>query len=173
MPPETYYDMLSFKPPHQPGNDTLQGKMRIFLGGSIENGKARDWQTELTDFLQGYNVAIFNPRRDDWDATLQQSIENATFRQQVQWEINNILSAHLVIFYIQSGTYSPITLYELGLVTLEAHKKNKQVIVCCEKGFWREGNVDVVCDMFGINSVKTMEGLKQEILNQIASFTIV
>src|SRR3569833_228333 len=128
--------MLSFKPPHQPGDDIIEGKMRIFLGGSIENGQARDWQTELTDFLTEYDVAVFNPRRDDWDATWVQSIENAEFKEQVQWELNNILAADLVVFYIQSGTQSPITLYELGLVTKDAQADNKQVIVCCEPGFW-------------------------------------
>ena len=66
------------------------------------------------------------------------------FVEQVQWEISNILAADLIIFFIQSGPLSPITLYELGLVSIAVKEKKKKAIVCCETGFWREGNVDVV-----------------------------
>jgi hypothetical protein len=164
--------MLSFKSPYQPEPHITEGKMTIFLAGSIENGQARDWQTEITEFLTGRDVAVFNPRRDDWDAGWVQSIENAEFKEQVQWEINNILAADMVVFYIQAGTRSPITLYELGLVTKDAQAKNKQVIVCCEQGFWREGDVDIVCEMFDIFSVKTIDELKQEIVKRVEELTV-
>ncbi len=41
---------------------------KIFLAGSIEMGKAVDWQTELTNKLADLDkVTILNPRRDDWN----------------------------------------------------------------------------------------------------------
>lgn len=44
----------------------------IFLAGSIEMGKAEDWQSELTNWLESncpkdVNLTVYNPRRDDWD----------------------------------------------------------------------------------------------------------
>jgi len=156
--------MVNFKPPYIPQPADINNRPAIFLAGSIENGKAIDWQTELTTFLNGYDVAIFNPRRDDWDASWQQSLENQQFVQQVQWEINHIQAAGLVVFYIQGGTMSPITLYELGLVSKDAAAKNKAVIVYCEEGFWRKGNVDIVCNMFNIPAVKTFDELKDGIV---------
>ena len=48
------------------------GGITVFLAGSIEMGKAVDWQTqienELKDKLDGDTVVtLYNPRRDDWD----------------------------------------------------------------------------------------------------------
>jgi len=39
----------------------------IFLAGSIEMGKAEDWQKKVESLLKNENIVIFNPRRDDWD----------------------------------------------------------------------------------------------------------
>jgi len=49
----------------------------IFLAGSIEMGKAENWQERVTKELKKFdNVVIFNPRRDDWDSTWEQKIDN-------------------------------------------------------------------------------------------------
>ena len=61
------------------------GKPSIFLAGSIEMGKAIDWQTKIQDIMKDENVTIFNPRRDDWDSSWEQKMENEKFREQVEW----------------------------------------------------------------------------------------
>lgn len=53
------------------------GKFTVFLAGSIEMGKAIDWQKEIGDeFENSDDVCILNPRRDDWDSSWEQSIDN-------------------------------------------------------------------------------------------------
>ena len=42
-------------------------KNHVFLAGSIEMGKAEDWQSEMTKFFNELDWGVFNPRRDDWD----------------------------------------------------------------------------------------------------------
>ncbi len=58
--------MKLFKAPEKyPENDTI-----VFLGGSIEMGKAIDWQTEYANRLKNVdNLTVLNPRRDDWDSS--------------------------------------------------------------------------------------------------------
>ena len=86
----------------------------VFLAGSIETGKAVDWQTEITNRLD--NVNIVNPRRDDWDSSWIQDISNPQFREQVEWEYDGIKKSDLVVFFFDPKTKSPITLLELGVV---------------------------------------------------------
>ena len=43
-------------------------QQRVFLAGSIEMGKAENWQTRLVDSLKEREGLILNPRRDDWDS---------------------------------------------------------------------------------------------------------
>ncbi len=109
----------------------------IFLAGSIGVGKnkAEPWQ----------QVRVFNPRRDDWDDSWKQEIENKQFKEQVMWELNALDAADLIAMYFDPKTESPISLLELGL-----HANTYKLVVCCPKGFWRKGNVDIVCEKYGI-----------------------
>ena len=111
----------------------------LFLGGSIEMGKAVDWQQELIRRLGELDGTILNPRRSE------QSIDNPQFSQQVSWELAAQEDADIIAFWFVPGTKSPITLLELGLF----HQKPK-MLVGCPDGFWRKGNVDIVCRRYGI-----------------------
>lgn len=136
----------------------------VFLAGSIEMGKAVDWQTqienELKEKLNGDQVVtLYNPRRDDWDSSWEQKIENDNFREQVEWELNALEEADKIVVYIDPETKSPITLLEIGL-----HATSKKMCVCCPEGFYRKGNVDVVCNRYNVQMVDDVDGLIKFIL---------
>lgn len=154
--------MKVFKPPTWEKPDEIEG-LQIFLGGSIEMGKAKDWQTEITEFLSDKQVIIYNPRREDWDSSWEQSFKNKNFRTQVMWETAHLFKSDIVIFYFQGDTKSPITLNEFGKMCIPAKLKYKKVIVCCEENFWRRGNIEVDCYMFDIPLVNTLDELKEEL----------
>jgi hypothetical protein len=126
----------------------------IFLAGSIEMGVAEDWQSRFEKALNHYSVTILNPRREQWDATWEQTIENQVFRKQVEWELEAQEKANLIAMYFVPETKSPITLLELGLF---AH--SNKLLVCCPDGFWRKGNVDIVCKRYNIDTVSSLEEL--------------
>lgn len=62
---------------------------RIFLAGSIEMGKAIDWQKRVIELIgikpTHIRYTIFNPRRKDWDTTVEQKAEDPKLFQQVTW----------------------------------------------------------------------------------------
>lgn len=130
----------------------------VFLAGSIEMGVAEDWQTRVTKALEDLDVCVLNPRRDAWDSSWEQKIENENFREQVEWELAGQERANVIAMFFDPNTKSPITLLELGLFA----RANK-VIVFCEEGFWRKGNVDVVCEWYGIPRYATEEEFIAEI----------
>lgn len=127
-----------------------EGHFSIFLGGSIENGKAELWQDKLSSVLieTFNNVVIFNPRRENWDASLSNTIENPIFEEQVSWEYEHLEKSDYILLYFQPGTLSPISLMELGLFAGKS-----KLIVCCPDGFWRKGNVDFICKKFNIPTI--------------------
>lgn len=125
-----------------------EGQKSVFLAGSIEMGKAENWQKALIESLHDWEGVLLNPRRPDWDSSWEQSIDNPHFAAQVNWELDGLEKADLIVMYFAPQTQSPITLLELGLF---AH--TKKILVCCPDGFWRKGNVDVICQRFGIEQV--------------------
>jgi hypothetical protein len=119
-------------------DQTIDG-ISIFLAGSIEMGVAEDWQSKIVNTLKNKYVTILNPRRDDWDSSWVQEQSNPQFNHQVNWELNNLDRADIIFMYFAPDTKSPISLLELGKYV------STNMVVCCPKGFWRKGNVDIVC----------------------------
>lgn len=135
----------------------------LFLAGSIEMGRATSWQTEVVSELGDLSpLAIFNPRRDDWDATWEQTIEHPQFRQQVEWELDAMDHADVIAMYFEPDTKSPITLLELGL-----YAASGKLVVCCPAGFWRKGNVDVVCRRHGIHLTHDLRELCRAVRSRL------
>jgi len=121
--------------------------VRIFLAGSIEQGKAVDWQNVVTNHVttRFSDVVVLNPRGDDWDASWVQSMHNAQFYTQVTWELNAQHGADIIFMHFDGSTMSPISLLELGLFAASG-----KLIVSCAPEFWRRGNVEMVCFRYGI-----------------------
>ncbi|WP_163409961.1 nucleoside 2-deoxyribosyltransferase domain-containing protein [Flavobacterium ajazii] len=131
----------------------------IFLAGSIEMDKAVNWQLHCEEQLQDKYI-IFNPRRNEWDGSWLQTIENDNFKEQVNWELNALEKADIIIMFFVGNTMSPISLLEFGLYA----QSNKMKVVV-EEGFWRKGNIDVVCERYGIEQFKTLGELILNLLD--------
>ena len=146
-------------PPHRVAMKPEQAL--LFLAGSIEMGKAQQWQEDLGTTLEQMfpHVVVANPRRQDWNSEWAQSLHNPFFVEQVDWELDHLEQADYVVFYFDLATQSPITLLELGKV-LET-KEPGRVFVCCPQGFWRKGNVDIACQRKRVPVYETMEELTQ------------
>ena len=150
----------------------------IFLAGSIEMGNAVDWQTRVGQELSEMPEVgcVFNPRRDDFDASQTQSITNEYFSEQVNWELDHIEKAAIIFVNFDPNTKSPITLAELGYI-IGRNKPiqpgfpiqlNQSLVVCCPDGYWRQGNVEIMCDRAGLKIFRDFEEalsmLKQEVM---------
>ncbi len=138
--------MRIIKPPQKVIYD-LQREHFLFLAGSIEMGIAEPWQTQVEQALRHTNWTILNPRRDHWDASWKQEMSDERFVEQVEWELDCLSMANKILMYFDPATKSPITLLELGLYACNGEEK---LIVCCPQGFWRRGNVEIVCRKYGV-----------------------
>jgi hypothetical protein len=141
------------------------GTLALFLAGSIEMGAAPPWQDAVAAALPGARVTIWNPRREAWDASWRQSIDEPLFREQVEWELEAQEHADLIAMYFAPETRAPITLLELGLFA-----RTGKLLVCCPEGYWRKGNVQVVCRRYGVREVPDLDGLISAVGERVAGF---
>lgn len=154
--------MIETKAPHS--YTAYKEKFSIFLAGSIEMGVAVDWQRQIVSELATEDILILNPRRDAWDSSWEQSIDNPKFREQVEWELDALDAADLIAMYFDPNTKSPITLLELGF---HAAKNPEKLRVCCPKTFWRKGNIDITCARYGVAQVETIDELVNAVRYQL------
>jgi hypothetical protein len=124
----------------------------IFLAGSIEMGKAEDWQRKIIDSVPEEPIIFFNPRRNDWDSSWGQTKEDPRFVEQVQWELEALEVADQIVMYFDPKTMSPISLIEMG-----AHIRDPKLTVICPDGFWKKGNVDITCDFYNTRQVDSID----------------
>ncbi len=144
--------------------DLAAGERSVFLAGSIEMGRAEPWQAALEQALADLPIVILNPRRDAWDASWEQSIDNPAFRGQVEWELEAQERATLIAMYFAPATKAPVTLLELGLFA-----RSGKLVVCCPAGFWRRGNVEVVCARHGVPLVAGLPELVQAVRRRLGA----
>jgi len=136
------------KPTVESGNKVRLNQnngINVFLAGSIEMGVAEDWQHRFANRFKNMNITFLNPRRDEWDSTWIQSIDNKLFRDQVEWELNGLMAADFVAMYFDPNTKSPISLLELGMMA-----RTGKIYVCCPDEFYRRANVEIVCNRFSV-----------------------
>lgn len=129
-----------------------QDHTTIFLAGSIEMGKAEDWQRKIIESVPNEPITFFNPRRDDWDSTWGQTKEDPRFVEQVRWELEALEMADHIVMYFDPNTMSPVSLIELGI-----HIKDPKLTVICPDGFWKKGNVDITCNFYDTRQVHSLD----------------
>jgi len=132
----------------------------VFLAGSIEMGTAENWQAVVEQEFNDYKddvLTILNPRRTEFRVEEPQTPDNEYFNEQVLWELNGMETSHYIFMYFHPDTKAPITLMELGL-----YADSGKLIVVCPDGFWRKGNVQIVCEAYNVPVYNTLkDGMKE------------
>ncbi|KAF7945938.1 uncharacterized protein EAE97_004976 [Botrytis byssoidea] len=146
----------------------------IFLSGTTNYNKDESrWQEVLTDRLLARSrststdnknatnelssfapVTIIDPFNPAWDSTWREDPSDDRFVTQVNFELEGLELADIVVVGligadVRAGKIGAggTALVELGTAL---KKKGQKVIVCVEKGFWKEGYVKVLCERFGV-----------------------
>ena len=112
----------------------------------------------MAKFLQDLPITVCNPRRGHWDPNVTPLARDDAFRIQVEWELQSLEQATVICFFFDKNTMSPVTMMELGLW---AH--SKKIVVCCDRGFWKGGNVEIVCKRYEIPFATTFADLVPKI----------
>lgn len=126
----------------------------LFLAGTIETDHAPGWQTRMAESLRDIDdLLILDPRVDHADDdTWEHSIDHPAFRAHVEWQLTGMERADVIAMYFAPDGESPITLLELGL-----NASSGKLVVLCPPGFWRKGNVDIICRRHGIHQVRDFD----------------
>jgi len=135
----------------------------VFLAGSIENGKAEDWQEAVTNSLKYYrikdHVLLVNPRREKWNPDWLGSKEHKPeLDRQINWELDYLINSTHVLFNFCKYTISPISLLELGMISMKYSQRSilpRKLFVNVEEGYQRIDNVQLTMQFlektYGLN----------------------
>ncbi|KAH6648168.1 hypothetical protein BKA67DRAFT_523248 [Truncatella angustata] len=134
----------------------------VFLAGPTSG--SYDWRGAVIEQLRDEAINIFNPHRPDWDSSWREDLTCAPYVEQVRWELEKQEEASVVAVYFGTGTDAPISLLELGLCA-----KEKRAVVFVEEGYSKKGNVQLVCERYGVELVGNMTGFRDGIIKLLRS----
>ncbi|KAG9234363.1 hypothetical protein BJ875DRAFT_484282 [Amylocarpus encephaloides] len=149
---------------HAPSGEPAHGTKSVFLAGTTTAVEEVDWRERLAASLAEHPITIFNPRRADWDHTWREDIAFAPYREQVLWELDKQAEADLVVIYFHPATMAPVGLLEFGLLAQIPGK----VVAVAPVGYSKRGNVQIVCQKFGIEFRDGIDGLHEVIINKLS-----
>jgi hypothetical protein len=143
-------------------NEVEYRKYSLFLAGSIEMGRAIQWQQCMADHLKDLPITICNPRRKGWldPKKVPAKVYEASMQQQVQWELSALENVSVICFFFDHATTSPVTMLELGLWAASG-----KVVVSCHDSFHKAPNVHITCERYNIpccRSFKELIGLVKD-----------
>lgn len=125
----------------------------IFLGGTIDNGKAPNWQKKFVDECPDLNfLTIFNPRITEWNTSIKETINDTRFFKHVAWEQEGLKYASLIFMYFIGGSVSIISMSELG-----QYANSGKLIVVAEKDYHKRGNIEFLSVQEGFPLFETFE----------------
>jgi hypothetical protein len=147
-----------------PSEEVARGVKSVFLAGTTTAVGDIDWRQKLSESLSEYPITIFNPNRPDWDSTWREDISFGPYREQTLWELNKQEKADLVVVYFHPATLAPVSLLEFGL---SAHIPGK-VIAMAPEGYQKKGNVQIVCQKYGIEFLDNIDKLDEIIIEKLS-----
>lgn len=71
-----------------------------------------------------------------------------------------LIWVRIIVFYFHPSTEAPISLLEFGLAA-----RTKKSIVVCPEGYKKRGNVQIVCERYGLKLVESLEAVRQAIID--------
>ncbi|THC89574.1 hypothetical protein EYZ11_010983 [Aspergillus tanneri] len=146
-----------------PSDELPCGIISIFLAGTTSKVDTNDWRELLCASLSNIPITIYNPYRADWDSSWREDIDFPPYRQQVEWELDKQDKADVVVIYFHPATQAPISLLELGICA----RVPRKAIVVCPEGYWKRGNVQIVCKKFGVEMVDDVDRLRAVIVKRL------
>lgn len=125
-----------------------QDETFCFLAGSIDFKESTSWR-DLVVSGNSKNTIFFDPTREDHD-----TLGNQEMMSHIQWELEALELADMIILNFLPEAKSPISLVEFGL-----YLKSNKLIVVCPKEFYQYRYVSAICDKYNTPIYHNLQGI--------------
>lgn len=142
-------------------------RLSIFLGGTASDTGEPDWREALNKGLADQAVTIFDPKRDDWDATWREDFSDTRWADQIQWELDMQDTADIIVVLFHGVTAAPVSLAEMGMAS-----RTGKLIACALDGYCKKGYVEAVCRKFKAPFVRSEDELRRVVMERLSELRV-
>ena len=109
----------------------------LFLAGSMNNNSTNNWRNKIIKIL-GNSFNYLDPTNSNHD-----KLDKQQMKTHVEWELNAMEMADIILLNFLPKALSPISLVELGM-----YVASKKLIVVCPKEFYKSSYVNTLCEKY-------------------------
>lgn len=176
MPPQPRIQIIT---PNDDSQDPLYPTTSVFLSGATTFPWREVFLAKLRDLFHSAagdddtahhhhhhhhpgGVTVYAPFQPNWTAEWREDLDDASFRVQVGWELARQDGAAVVAVFFDARSQSPVSLLEFGLCA-----RSGKAVVGCDRDFWKRGNVEAVCQRYGVPMADDVDGLVALVLEKL------
>lgn len=132
----------------------------LFLAGGISH--CEDWQARAVESLKDLDIAVYNPRRKNFDE-FKKEAGFAESQKQIQWEFDHLNKSTQILFWFSNETIQPIVLFELGAYI----RGNKELFIGIHPDYPRRFDLITQLPLYGFKEhiVDNLPGLVRSVFN--------
>lgn len=128
-------------------------KELIFLAGSMGEDAQGTWRDRISNDLSD-KFHFLDPTCHN-----HASLDADGMKKHIQWELEAMELADIILLRFLPDAESPISLVELGLYTF-----SKKLIVVCPEGFYKYNYLNVLCEKYATPFLANLEEAKEHLL---------
>jgi hypothetical protein len=118
----------------------------IFLAGSMAHKQSANWRNQVVNSLPN-SYHFLDPTNDHHD-----TLNALQMKKHVEWELDAMAMADIVLLHFLPNAISPISLVELGL-----YVNTNKLYVVCPKAFYKSSYVVTLCERYHTPTFKTLQ----------------
>ncbi|WP_165748396.1 nucleoside 2-deoxyribosyltransferase domain-containing protein [Cellulophaga sp. Z1A5H] len=118
----------------------------IFLAGSMASNQSVNWRNQVVNSLPN-SYQFLDPTNEHHD-----TLNALQMKKHVEWELDAMAMADIVLLNFLPNALSPISLVELGL-----YASSKKLYVVCPKAFYKSSYVVTLCERYHTPTFKTLQ----------------
>lgn len=128
-----------------------QEGFKVYLAGAIDMGDAVNWQQEvIAQFADTEGIILLNPRRSEFTDAMEQS--------QIEWELEAMENADLILMWFPKASEAPISLLEMGL-----YLRSGKLLIGVEDGYYRQKNIELTTRRYNVPVFYTLNELIHQV----------
>ncbi|MEP2240010.1 MAG: nucleoside 2-deoxyribosyltransferase domain-containing protein [Maribacter sp.] len=127
----------------------------IFLAGSMDHKQEGSWRTKVIAEFGAHD--IFDPTHVHHN-----NLNDEQMKRHVQWELDALQLADMILLNFLPIALSPISLVELGM-----YVRSNKLIVICPKAFYKSNYVNTLCKKYNTPIFNNITEAKTLLKNSI------
>lgn len=134
----------------------------ISLTGPISSKRERCWQLPVAEDLRARGFQVRTPLEKRWLSEWLEHTGEPVFQRNVASNFQDLDESDEILMHFTEDSLAPTSLLQFG-----RYVHSGKLTVSCERGFWRRGNLEIMCGLYGVPLFESQRDGVEHLLGRV------